>query len=296
MQPKPIIAAIHGIMTRQSVASWPDLFDAWCDLQGIDAKVIKKEYLALPLPAFNVFAKNWLLAMGLAAEIELLATQAEPAPTELKHTEAQDQIYRMCADVEAGNWPAEAAIKEIAKVARLAERHTETPKGGTPYQRPIHFVSHSNGTDVAMKTIRILANRGIKTESTVFIGSVLRSDITRNGVARLIGEGFLQRAYAYCSRSDRALSVPRLLPWCAYGHLGITGFKLSGQVQAEFKIGSSEPDVVTRRFDRYGHGEYFSQWNTDQTFALITEDMGLTQGQAGPAPTHEVREWNGGGR
>jgi hypothetical protein len=239
MASRPIIAAVHGILTRQAVASWPDLLHAWCRGQGIAADVIKKEYVALPLPSFNVFAKNRLLARGLAAEIEAMV-RLDP--------------------------------EELIS--------------------PIHFISHSNGTDIVLKAIKRLAKRGIRTESAVFIGSVLRSDIQRNGVAKLIGEGMLGRAFAYCSRSDMALAVPRLLPWCAYGHLGISGWTLAGQELPKLdgrdssvmglRLQDAQPDVVTRRFDRYGHGDYFAGELIHATFRRALADMSL---QTATTPT-----------
>jgi hypothetical protein len=224
---RPIIAAIHGIMTRQTVASWVDRFDAWCYAQSTVSgqwapHVVKKEYIALPLPAFNVYAKNWFKARGLAAEIE-------------------------------------GMVNAAGHVLRGEVRPEDQPR--------IHFVSHSNGTDIALKTIRMLARRGIKTESTIFVGSVLRAGIERNGVMRLIGEGSLQRAYAYCSWRDGALAVPRLLPICAYGHLGITGWTHGG-VAIE-----NMPELVTRRFDRFGHGDYFAPENITATFEQFRRDM-----------------------
>jgi hypothetical protein len=224
MASRPIIAAVHGILTRQAVASWPDIFQAWCRGQGIEADVIKKEYVALPLPSFNVFFKNWLLARGLAAEIEAM----------------------VAIDQEAD---------ELAA--------------------PIHFISHSNGTDIVLKTIKMLARRGIRTGVAVFIGSVLRADMKRNGVLKLIGEGQLQGAFAYCSKRDGALAVPRMLPWCAYGHLGISGWTYNGEAVDSMRAAHAEADIVTRRFDRYGHGTYFDREFIHSTFRRALADMGL---------------------
>jgi hypothetical protein len=235
MASRPIIAAVNGILTRQTVVSWPDLFHAWCR-QTFPATsqpdVLKKEYFALPLPSFNVFFKNWLLARGLAAEIERLV---KLDPEELLP--------------------------------------------------PIHFISHSNGTDIVLKTIKMLAKRGIRTNTAIFIGSVLRSDVTNNGILKLIGEEHLTKAFAYCSNSDRALLVPRVLPWCAYGTLGISGWTIAKQELPTIEAGrmyalrarTTPYDVVTRRFDRYGHGDYFSKELINSTFRRAVADMGMIQ-------------------
>ena len=73
-----ICAAIHGILTGQTRASWPDEFDAWCVRQhGVQVRreeihVLKKEYSAGPFPRLN-WIKNRRLAAGLVEEIFLLA-------------------------------------------------------------------------------------------------------------------------------------------------------------------------------------------------------------------------------
>jgi hypothetical protein len=66
-----ICAAIHGILTGQTTASWPDKFDAWMAHRDPRVHVIKKEYAAGPFPRLNWF-KNRRLAAGLVEEIELL--------------------------------------------------------------------------------------------------------------------------------------------------------------------------------------------------------------------------------
>jgi predicted alpha/beta hydrolase family esterase len=67
-----IIAAIHGIMTRQTDASWPDHFDAWMARRDAGVRVVKKEYAAGPFPRLNWW-KNRKLARGLVVELETLA-------------------------------------------------------------------------------------------------------------------------------------------------------------------------------------------------------------------------------
>ena len=63
---RPIIVLAHGILTRQTVASWPDQFHSWLELElhGANANVLKKEYIAGPFPLWNVLVKNRLLARG----------------------------------------------------------------------------------------------------------------------------------------------------------------------------------------------------------------------------------------
>jgi pimeloyl-ACP methyl ester carboxylesterase len=63
-----IVAAIHGILTGQTTASWPDRFDAWAADREPRFHVLKKEYVAGPFPRLN-WLKNRRLAEGLAREI-----------------------------------------------------------------------------------------------------------------------------------------------------------------------------------------------------------------------------------
>jgi len=69
---RAIVVAIHGILTRQTDASWPDRLDAWLFARDPEVRVLKKEYGAGPWPIWNCLVKDRLLAEGLAAELELL--------------------------------------------------------------------------------------------------------------------------------------------------------------------------------------------------------------------------------
>lgn len=71
--PKRLIAAVHGILARATIPSWPDKFNVWLADRDTHVHVIEKEYIAGPFPAWNVWAKNWFLAYSLAAELELWA-------------------------------------------------------------------------------------------------------------------------------------------------------------------------------------------------------------------------------
>lgn len=64
-----LVVAIHGILTSQTDASWPDKFDAWMARRDPAIKVLKKEYRAGPFPRFNVWLKDPWLAKGLTNEI-----------------------------------------------------------------------------------------------------------------------------------------------------------------------------------------------------------------------------------
>src|SRR5436190_15230499 len=71
-----LLAAIHGILTRQTDPSWPDKLDAWMLERDPQIKVLKKEYVAGPFPRWNCWVKDPLLARSLANELELFLLAA----------------------------------------------------------------------------------------------------------------------------------------------------------------------------------------------------------------------------
>lgn len=127
----------------------------------------------------------------------------------------------------------------------------------------LHFVAHSNGCDIAMKTVQILAARGIRTETVILTGSVTDPDIERSGIAKLILDEKLGKAFAYCSGRDLPLRLP--LKW-PYKNLGVTGWQSKGHL-------FDAPRIKTRRFPTFGHGDYFADANRMATFAQIRHDM-----------------------
>jgi len=68
---KTLLVAIHGILTNQTNASWPDKLDAWMFDYDPEIKVLKKEYRAGPFPRWNCRVKDPHLAASLANELEL---------------------------------------------------------------------------------------------------------------------------------------------------------------------------------------------------------------------------------
>lgn len=73
-----LLVAIHGILTRQTDASWPDRLDAWMFQRDAEVKVLKKEYAAGPFPRWNCWVKDPLVARGLVNEIELFRSFSPP--------------------------------------------------------------------------------------------------------------------------------------------------------------------------------------------------------------------------
>src|SRR6185503_644947 len=82
-----LLVAIHGILTNQTDASWPDKLDAWMFTRHPDIKVIKKEYRAGPFPRWNCLVKDPAIAKSLANEVELFLAPSSlsslPSPVPL---------------------------------------------------------------------------------------------------------------------------------------------------------------------------------------------------------------------
>jgi hypothetical protein len=259
---RPIIVLAHGILTRQTVASWPDQFHAWLERQDSSTPTphpiaLKKEYIAGPFPLWNVLVKNRLLARGLAAEVALFFRQN----LQNEQNSNSDNFVNSVSNPQ------------------------------------LHFIAHSNGTDVALKTIQLLADRGIVTDTLIAIGSVLPSDIERNGVLDLLLKGHLRRAIAYSSLRDYAIRVGQHT--VGYGSLGRHGWTLNVrallsvtadlEVRTPAVIGGGQ--IFTRRFDDFGHSTYFDPTHREQTFALLARDCGLAVRQN----SQNEQNYGGGG-
>src|SRR5438309_10216816 len=117
---KTILVAIHGILTSQTDASWPDKLDAWMFARDPSIKVLKKEYVAGPFPRWNCWVKDPLLARGLANEIELF--------------------------LEENEGPLTPALSPS--------------DGERESQRSVWFVAHSNGAVIALLAAQRLIARG----------------------------------------------------------------------------------------------------------------------------------------
>lgn len=132
---------------------------------------------------------------------------------------------------------------------------------------PIHFVAHSNGCDIAAYTIERLAKRQIHVETAILTAGVVDPQVKSSPFARMVATGWLQRAYAYCSRSDLALGLTGHLKW-PYKDLGLSGW-MDGDLPY---VGAG---LITRRFDGYDHSDYFAPENERTTFAEMRSDMGI---------------------
>src|SRR5438128_4005701 len=77
---RAIIAAIHGIMTRQTDPTWPDKLSAWMYERDREVHVTTRHYWAGPFPRWNCWVKDPYLARGLANELELFLGSERRSP------------------------------------------------------------------------------------------------------------------------------------------------------------------------------------------------------------------------
>src|SRR5437762_930017 len=128
-----LLVAIHGIMTNQTNASWPDRIDAWMSDRDPNIKVIKKEYSAGPFPHWNCWIKDPSLARSLANEIELFLAAPKSHEGGL-HQSTNPPIH-----------------------------HSAPPA--------LWFVAHSNGAVIALLAAQILIQRGYTIAGIILTGA-----------------------------------------------------------------------------------------------------------------------------
>lgn len=129
-------------------------------------------------------------------------------------------------------------------------------------------VAHSNGTNVTMSFLRLAEKQSYKFGTIVLIGSAIHSDIERSGVLELVQNGTVEKFVCYVSSNDRVVRCLESIPFF-YGSLGAKGFQQNGQAV-------SHPRIITRTFENFGHGTYFTRENIVDTTAQINADFGLT--------------------
>lgn len=241
-----LLIAIHGILTRQTDASWPDHLDAWLYARDPGVKVLKKEYSAGPFPRWNCWVKDPRLARGLAAEIGLfLEGQSAPAAGR--------------AGVDRGS------------SSRILPA--------------VWFVAHSNGAVIALEVTKRLVARGGRVGGLILTGAACDGEITRSGVLEWVIRGRLGWAVAYSSREDRVVAGDaraarsgwgRIRAWAwgkliwPYGSLGNTGWLREGEL---LDWGVAGLRGIRTRWFRGDHSAYFAPENREATFQQIYSEI-----------------------
>jgi hypothetical protein len=262
-----LIAALHGILTRQTDPSWPDKFSKWMYERDPQVHVATRHYWAGPFPRWNCWVKDPCLARGLANELELFL--GEPS--------VRCQVSRVrCQPSEPD-----------APVSRNTQ-HATRPS--------LWLLAHSNGAVIALLAAKRLIARGHRIGGLILTGAACEADLDKNGVRAWCRTGALGAAIAYSSADDEVLdgdpshgTDPRRSPLATvrswlwgrlmwpYGCLGRTGWVSS---RSRITPHASRPPIFTRWYPG-GHTAYFTPDRLEQTFSQIYHDIAHTEG-AGP--------------
>jgi len=258
-----LIAAIHGIMTSQTDASWPDKFDAWMFERDPDVKVLKKEYRAGPFPRWNCWVTDPLLARSLAGELELFANPKSKV-----------------------QGPVSSAQCSVSGIQCSVSRSV-----------PIWFVAHSNGAVIALLAARRLIERGHRIGGLLLTGAACEADVRKNQILEWYCNLQLGAAIAYSSEEDGVVAGdPRAiggghparaarawlwgkLMW-PYGCLGRTGW-IGGTRRSTVQNGGIEGldlgdgglEWIYTRWYEGGHCGYFAPKQIETTFEQIYQDI-----------------------
>lgn len=144
-------------------------------------------------------------------------------------------------------------------------------------------LAHSNGTNIAVPTMRELAKLGLRTEAAILMGSALPSRVDRSGLLDLANAGHLGRAFAYCDPKDRIASHRREWVPFWWGGLGALGFLDENRNRFGLELPNYAPmppdssaRFVTRMFEGLGHNGYTASPATRaEIFNLAKADFGL---------------------
>jgi pimeloyl-ACP methyl ester carboxylesterase len=271
-----LLIALHGIMTNQTTASWPDKLDAWMFENAPEVKVLKKEYAAGPFPLWNCCIKDPRLAESLTNEIELFLTVTPTGGEAAKKLTTNDQ------QLKTNIW----------------------------------LVGHSNGAVIALLTCKRLIERGYQVAGLILTGAACEADLQKNRILDWLTSGSLRCAVAFCSHDDQVLDGdPHVSPslssvasregGCShddevldgdagprsnaprstltrfrefiwgklmfpYGCLGRTGWLLDGEpLTAGVTTMELGLRTILTRWVPGGHSTYFSPQNIENTFNQI---------------------------
>jgi pimeloyl-ACP methyl ester carboxylesterase len=232
--PKPVMVAVHGILTGQTSPSWPDHFDAWMFQRDPEVKVLKKEYSAGPFPRWNCWVKNPRLAESLANEVELLLRERAA-----RHTRGFRHILPPTWFLAHSN----GALIALLAAKRLIARGCWV--GG------LILTGAACSGDVVKSGVASMFATGR-------LGVAIAYCSTEDRV--LPGErGVRGRLWA-------------LLAW-PYGSLGRTGWMRQGKAYQPSLTEDHILPVFTRWF-RGGHGAYFAPNQREKTFEMVAGEVG----------------------
>lgn len=246
---RPLIVAIHGILTGQTNPRWPDKLDAWLFARDPRFKVIKKEYRAGPFPRWNCLVRAPRLAHGLAEELALFlpATRPEDGAASpiwfVAHSNgAVIALQTASRLIEQGCGIGGLILLGAACPADIERNDVLEWLRGGRLGIAVAFCTHTD---------RVLARFGSTAKPS-----------TRGGACRRLMKSAAQRLWA-------------TLIW-PYGGLGSTGWLLNdrpaGDRYVEAHSGAEaafEGEPLVTYWFRGGHSTYFSSAHIETTFTLI---------------------------
>ena len=194
-----LLIAIHGILTSQTDASWPDRLDAWMYRRDSRIKVLKKEYSAGPFPRWNCWVKDPRLARSLANELELFLETERGCPSRSALTGDAAPDSEQPFPLESNAAP--SFNSHVCGAASPLQAGTSRP----PARPELWFVAHSNGAVIALLTARRLIARGHKIGGLILTGAACEANLAKNGILEWLCSGVLGAAIAYCSPEDEVL-------------------------------------------------------------------------------------------
>lgn len=184
----------------------------------------------------------------------------------------------------AGPLPWWNTIFKNPRLARELLSRTQARRAYAPDLPRLHIVAHSNGADVAVRSMQRRARVGIRTETAILTGAAIHSNVVKSGLVELMDAGWLGRAFAYSSPNDIVVRRLEVVPG-GYGSLGSRGFRRAGEETGlrvegyqpidEGGWGAEKHRFVTRVFPGFGHGEYFSEEERVRCFECILADCGI---------------------
>jgi len=242
-----LIAAIHGILTSQTQASWPDKFDAWMFQRDPQVKVLKKEYRAGPFPHWNCFIKDPLLARGLVKEIRLFL-----------------QPPRSETSAPGGSVGPSIWLVAHSNGAIIALHTAKTLTEGNCKVAGLILLGAACEADIARNGILEWHCRGM-------LGAAIAYSSADDRVLNGFSHTELQQKGSFAGFVSSVRAGLRGKALWPYGFLGRTGWLLDGRA-----VGSAPEISSARLFTRWfadGHCAYFEPQRIKRTFEQIYQDI-----------------------
>ena len=272
---RTIVAAIHGILTGQTDASWPDKFDAWMFQRDPAVKVLKKEYRAGPFPRWNCWVKDPFLARSLANELELFLN-SQPSRC------ARRAARRATTNPQLSLWlvaHSNGAVIALLTARLLINRGIKI--GG------LILTGAACEADIDLNQVLEWHCRGM-------LGAAIAYSSTEDEV--------LPDSPTLDPRSS---TLTRLCSWLwgkliwPYGSLGRTGWLFDGRPLSTFdeslpsaaaaEATACQLSTIHTRWYPGGHGAYFAAQNIAGTFEQLYRDIEPARNRT-PSPALEERE------